>query len=105
MVAVTSESTDLIARVAAYVDDASQLHRIRLAYDFAERCHDGQMRRSGDPYIVHPLAAATILADLYLDPDTIIAALLHDVMEDCGVDVAENCNLASEPTCPGWSTA
>ena len=68
MVAVTSESTDLIARVSEYVDDANQLERIRSAYDFAERCHDGQMRRSGDPYIVHPLAAATILADLYLDP-------------------------------------
>ena len=51
--------------------------------------HDGQKRLSGDPYIVHPLAAATILADLYLDPDTIKAALLHDVLEDCGVDVEE----------------
>ena len=89
MVAVTSESTDLIARVSEYVDDANQLERIRSAYDFAEKCHDGQMRRSGDPYIVHPLAAATILADLYLDPDTIMAALLHDVLEDCGVGVDE----------------
>ena len=90
MVAVTSsESTDLIARVSEYVDDANQLERIRSAYDFAERCHDGQMRQSGDPYIVHPLAAATILAGLYLDPDTIIGALLHDVLEDCGVEVTE----------------
>ena len=46
--AVTSESTDLIARVSEYVEDASQLERIRSAYDFADRCHDGQMRRSGD---------------------------------------------------------
>ncbi len=89
MVAVASESTDLIARVSEYVDDAAQIDRIRSAYDFAERCHDGQMRLSGDPYIVHPLAAATILADLYLDPDTIIAALLHDVVEDCSVTVDE----------------
>lgn len=89
MVAVASQSTDLIARVSQYVDDAAQLDRISSAYDFAERCHDGQTRLSGDPYIVHPLAAATILADLYLDPDTIIAALLHDVIEDCGVVMAD----------------
>lgn len=89
MVAVASESTHLIVRVSEYVDDAAQLDRIRSAYDFAEWCHSGQMRLSGDPYIVHPLAAATILADLYLDPDTIIAALLHDVVEDCSVAVAE----------------
>ena len=89
MVAVTSESTDLIDRVSGYVDDAVQLDRINAAYDFAERCHDGQMRLSGDPYIVHPLAAAAILADLYLDPDTIIAALLHDVVEDCSVTLEE----------------
>ena len=89
MVAVTSESTDLIARVSEYVDDAAQLDRINSAYEFADRCHDGQMRLSGDPYIVHPLAAATILADLFLDPDTIIAALLHDVVEDCSVTVDE----------------
>ena len=89
MVAVASETTDLIARVSGYVDDAAQIERIRQAYDFAERCHAGQLRLSGEPYIVHPLAAAAILADLYLDPDTIMAALLHDVVEDCAVAVGE----------------
>ena len=89
MVAVASDSTDLIARVSEYVDDPAQVSQIRAAYDFADRCHAGQMRLSGDPYIVHPLAAATILADLYLDPDTIKAALLHDVLEDCAVSAAE----------------
>ena len=88
MVAVVSDSTSLIARVSEYVDEPFQLDRIQDAYGFAGECHDGQMRISGDPYIVHPLAAATILADLHLDPDTIIAALLHDVVEDCGVTVA-----------------
>ena len=89
MVAVASETTDLIARVSGYVDDAAQIERIRQAYDFAEQCHAGQLRLSGEPYIVHPLAAAAILADLYLDPDTIMAALLHDVVEDCAVAVGE----------------
>ena len=89
MVEVASDSTDLIACVSEYVDDAEQVDAIRAAYDFAAGCHDGQRRLSGDPYIVHPLAAATILANLYLDPDTIKAALLHDVMEDCAVPVTE----------------
>ena len=87
MVEVASDSTDLIACVSEYVDDTEQVDAIRAAYDFAAGCHDGQKRLSGDPYIVHPLAAATILANLYLDPDTIKAALLHDVMEDCNVPV------------------
>ncbi len=89
MVEVASDSTDLIACVSEYVDDSEQVDAIRDAYDFAAGCHDGQKRLSGDPYIVHPLAAATILANLYLDPDTIKAALLHDVMEDCGVPVED----------------
>ncbi len=89
MVAVASDSTDLIARVSEYVDDVAQIDVIRAAYDFAARCHAGQLRLSGDPYIVHPVAAATILADLYLDPDTIKAALLHDVVEDCAVSVTD----------------
>ena len=89
MVEVASDSTDLIARVSEYVEETVQVDEIRAAYDFAAQCHDGQKRLSGDPYIVHPVAAATILADLYLDPDTIKAALLHDVVEDCGVAVAD----------------
>ncbi|MCY4416205.1 MAG: bifunctional (p)ppGpp synthetase/guanosine-3',5'-bis(diphosphate) 3'-pyrophosphohydrolase [Chloroflexi bacterium] len=89
MVEVASDSTDLISRVCEYVEETAQVDAIRAAYDFAAKCHDGQKRLSGDPYIVHPLAAATILADLYLDPDTIKAALLHDVVEDCSVDIAE----------------
>ncbi len=89
MVEVASDSTDLIARVSEYVEETTQVDAIRAAYDFAAQCHTGQMRLSGDPYIVHPLAAATILADLYLDPDTIKAALLHDVVEDCSIAVEE----------------
>ena len=52
------------------------------AYKFAEEHHRGQKRNSGEPYIVHPLAAADILADLKMDDATICAALLHDVVED-----------------------
>jgi len=57
--------------------------KIRRAYYFAEWCHSGQIRDSGEPYITHPIAVAEILADLQLDPDTVAAGLLHDTLEDC----------------------
>ncbi|MDD7384985.1 MAG: bifunctional (p)ppGpp synthetase/guanosine-3',5'-bis(diphosphate) 3'-pyrophosphohydrolase [Actinomycetaceae bacterium] len=56
--------------------------RILHAYDVAEECHRGQVRKSGEPYITHPLAVATILGELHLDEDTIVAGLLHDTVED-----------------------
>ncbi|NVJ64939.1 MAG: bifunctional GTP diphosphokinase/guanosine-3',5'-bis pyrophosphate 3'-pyrophosphohydrolase [Gammaproteobacteria bacterium] len=58
---------------------------IERAYQVAESAHDGQMRSSGDPYITHPVAAARILAELHLDHQTIMAALMHDVIEDTPV--------------------
>ena len=60
---------------------------ISRAYEIAEAAHRGQLRRSGDPYIQHPLAVATILADLGLDDITLAAALLHDAVEDTGVSL------------------
>jgi len=59
--------------------DASELRR---AYDVAERMHRGQFRKSGDPYITHPLAVAQTLAELGMDTTTLVAALLHDTVED-----------------------
>ncbi|MBE6483755.1 MAG: bifunctional (p)ppGpp synthetase/guanosine-3',5'-bis(diphosphate) 3'-pyrophosphohydrolase [Actinomycetaceae bacterium] len=58
--------------------------RIIRAFDIANRCHEGQFRKSGEPYITHPVAVATILAELGLDEDTIVGALLHDTVEDTG---------------------
>jgi len=55
---------------------------IERAYAVAEQAHEGQLRKSGDPYITHPLAVATILAELGMTPDTLAAALLHDTVED-----------------------
>ncbi len=62
---------------------------IETAYDFALNAHKGQVRKSGDPYLDHPLQTAMMLADLQLDAATLAAALLHDVPEDCGVPLAE----------------
>ena len=62
--------------------DARLLQR---GYDRAEACHRGQLRKSGDPYITHPLAVASILAELGMDTTTLVAALLHDTVEDTGL--------------------
>lgn len=65
--------------------ETAQVDPIIKAYHFAEHAHDGQIRRSGDPYIMHPLAVCKILADMHMDPQSLMAALLHDVIEDTGV--------------------
>ena len=67
----------------------ADLDLVRRAYDFAHTAHNGQTRRSGDPYIVHPLAAAHILANMHIDPVIIAATLLHDVPEDTGITLEE----------------
>lgn len=59
------------------------LEKINRAYNLAERCHEGQLRISGEPYIIHPIAVAKICAELQLDTDSICAAFLHDTIEDC----------------------
>lgn len=72
---------DLIARVRKYhpSDDISMIEK---AYKVASEAHKGQVRKSGEPYVIHPLCVAIILADLELDKETIEAGLLHDVVED-----------------------
>jgi GTP pyrophosphokinase len=62
---------------------------LQRAYDTAEAKHSGQFRKSGDPYITHPLAVATILADLGMDTTTLVAALLHDTVEDTGYSLEQ----------------
>ena len=61
---------------------------LQRGYDVAEEQHRGQLRKSGDPYITHPLAVATILAELGMDTTTLVAALLHDTVEDTGLTLA-----------------
>jgi GTP diphosphokinase / guanosine-3',5'-bis(diphosphate) 3'-diphosphatase len=68
----------------AYLDP-QEAKRIREAYRFSDSAHLGQFRTSGDPYISHPISVAEICASWRLDSDSLMAALLHDVMEDSGV--------------------
>src|SRR5436309_8610579 len=72
---------DLIERVQRYNPNA-HVALIRRAYDFSARAHEGQVRRSGEPYLQHPLAVAKVLATLKLDVSAIVAGLLHDTVED-----------------------
>ena len=72
---------DLVERVESYIPEAD-VEQLRRAYVFSAFAHKGQVRRSGEPYLVHPLEVAYFLADLKLDPAAIIAGLLHDVVED-----------------------
>ncbi len=69
--------------------DAADIERVRQAYRFADSAHLGQLRHSGEPYITHPIAVAAQVAEWKLDAPALMAALLHDVMEDCGVGKAD----------------
>src|SRR5215207_10739590 len=93
------ESVDLIERVRAY-QPAADADLLKRAYDFSRKAHDGQRRKSGDPYFVHPASVAGIITELRLDTASVCAGLLHDVVEDTlattsdierefGVEIAE----------------
>jgi RelA/SpoT family (p)ppGpp synthetase len=66
-----------------------QLAELTRAYEFGAQAHEGQRRKSGEPYIEHPIAVASILADMHMDHETLIAAVLHDVIEDTEIGKAE----------------
>ncbi len=71
----------LVSKLENYLP-ADQVERVQQAYEFGAAAHKGQKRLSGEPFISHPIAAANILSDLHVDAETIIAAILHDVIED-----------------------
>ena len=74
----------LLDKLSYYLEE-KEVRRVERAYHFAEQCHEGQLRQSGDAYISHPLAVAHILADMHMDHESLMAAMLHDVIEDTGV--------------------
>ncbi|HEY4008401.1 MAG TPA: RelA/SpoT family protein [Pseudonocardia sp.] len=78
-----------LAAVHRQLHPNADLALLQQAYDVADERHAGQLRKSGDPYITHPLAVATILAELGMDTTTLVAALLHDTVEDTGYSLAE----------------
>ena len=74
----------LADRLSTYLGP-DQVNLVRRAYFYAEQAHDGQRRRSGEAYVTHPLAVANILADMHMDHQSLMAAMLHDVIEDTGI--------------------
>jgi len=90
-------SFDALVHRLAYLSKAD-IRRVREAYKFADEAHLGQLRASGAPYITHPIAVAGICAEWRLDAQAIMAALMHDAMEDCGVTKTELIERFEAPT-------
>jgi guanosine-3',5'-bis(diphosphate) 3'-pyrophosphohydrolase len=82
------EVNELMKQASSYLPD-DKVALVKAAYEFAARAHQGQVRKTGEPYLEHPLATAMFLAEFNLDAETLAAALLHDVPEDCGVSLDE----------------
>jgi len=83
-------------RLSSYMDPQS-IMQVRRAYLYAEQAHDGQKRRSGEPYVTHPLAVAGILSEMHMDAQSLMAAMLHDVIEDTEVEKAAIVAQFGEP--------
>ena len=79
---------ELVERIRS-VDKQYDVNKIMQAYTLANDAHKGQVRSSGDPYISHPISVASILVDYCMDTDTIVSALLHDVVEDTDISLEE----------------
>ena len=80
---------DLYSKASEYLHIQKNLDLIKKAYFYAKEKHEGQFRKSGDPYIQHPLEVAYYLATLHSSPETVCAGLLHDVLEDTAVTKEE----------------
>lgn len=78
----TTTIDDLVVKLKTYITDEKEIESIVSAYEFANKKHAGQFRKSGEPYIIHPINVAIILTTIYADSATIKAGLLHDVLED-----------------------
>ena len=79
------ESIDALSEKLSDYLEPKQIEQVNKAFEFANEAHSGQFRTSGDPYVSHPIAVANILSSFHMDEDSLSAAMLHDVIEDCGV--------------------
>ena len=81
-------ANELIELATKYYDTSS-IDLLKKAIDFATKKHEGQMRKSGEPYITHPLSVAALLVEWGMDTDTVVAGVLHDTLEDTDTTLAE----------------
>jgi len=91
-----TDAETLLQEASTYLKPADVEH-IRQALEFSDKAHQGQLRQSGEPYITHPIAVARILTPLHLDAQAIMAALLHDVVEDTTTSTNEVAELFGKP--------
>jgi len=85
LTALQIENIDTLAEGLSGYLARQQINQVRRAYYYAEQAHEGQFRRTGDPYITHPLQVAGILSKMHMDHQSLMAAMLHDVIEDTGI--------------------
>lgn len=85
---IDSAAGKVFEKIREYIP-ATQIVKIQDAYEFAKNAHEGQLRKSGEPYFIHPLRTVEILAGLHVDKDTLMAGLLHDVPEDTRIPVVD----------------
>ena len=83
------EATEFLRLAHKKFTDSADFQKISVALDYATKKHKDQKRLSGEPYIIHPIAVATILCEWNMDRDSVVAGLLHDVAEDTGTDLKE----------------
>ena len=88
MTTINKSNSILFTKVNEYLSK-NDIESINKAFKFADKCHEGQLRKTGEPYIIHPINTAIYLANMHMDWQTISAALLHDVIEDCDVSFEE----------------
>ena len=82
------ESIGALSKKLSDYLDPKKVRQVNKAYNFACEAHSGQFRSSGDPYVTHPIAVASILSSFRMDEDSLSAAMLHDVIEDTGIPKA-----------------
>ena len=100
-----SEIAEFTRHLGHYLPASRTSRCVERAFDFSESAHRGQFRKSGEPYITHPLAVASILPQWHLDAQALTAALLHDVMEDTVGHQDRDLETTSASRSPTWSTA
>src|SRR5690554_5612492 len=90
-----SRLNTIVKKIRRYLPDAD-IEMLRRAFRFASDMHEGQVRKSGEPYMSHPLEVMDLIADLRLDVSSLVAGLLHDTVEDCATTVEELSEMFGE---------
>ncbi|MFR4414944.1 MAG: HD domain-containing protein [Butyricicoccus sp.] len=100
---IYANETGFFDRTRTKTNPQANIKKIRAAYECAAKAHEGQKRRNGEPYIIHPVAVAEIVVEMGLDTDSICAALLHDCIEDTEFGYKEIENNSARRSRSWWT--